>query len=131
MLNGTLAPSGNTPNLQDHRFEPRIRVKWHADAFIDGAAVYQGFVKDISLSGTDIFLGANLQKVKSLIVRIHVPPLSKKEAAHILNVSGKVIYTSYDSSEFLFHTGIRFLQFESESEQALLQSRIKLFNRTK
>ena len=129
MLNETQAPSA--PSLQEHRVEPRMRVKWHADALIDGVTVYQGFVKDISLSGTDIFLGANLQKVKSLKMRIYVPPLSKKESPHIMDISGKVVYTSYDSNEFLFHTGVKFIQFESETDQAILQSRIKLFNRAK
>lgn len=121
----------NASNPQNQRFEPRIRVKWHADAYIDGASVFQGFLKDISMHGTDIFLSTNLQKIKSLKMRIYIPPLSKKEPPHSMDVSGKVIYTSYDSNEFMFHTGIKFLEFASDSDEALLQSRIKLFSLAK
>ena len=117
--------------LHEPRQEPRIRVKWHVDAIIDGQDMYKGFVKDISLHGTDIFLDVNLQKVKSLKVRIYVPPLSKKEKPHVMEVSGKVVYTAYDSGEFLFHTGVKFLQFSQDSDHALLQSRISLFNRAR
>ena len=130
MSNATLA-SAPSPGSPDHRFEPRIRVKWHADACIDESAVYQGFIKDISMHGTDIFLSMNLQKIKSLKMRIYVPPLSKKELPHSMEVTGKVIYSAYDSNEFLFHTGIKFLQFESESDQVLLQSRIRLLKQAK
>lgn len=105
-----------------------MRVRWHADALVDGQIMYRGFVKDISLKGTDIFLDVNLQKIKSIKVRLHVPPLSKKSEPHVMEMSAKVVYTAYDSNEFLFHTGVKFLQFESESDQALLQSRIASFN---
>lgn len=120
---------GHSENYQELRIEPRMRVKWRVDALIDGKGVYQGFVKDISLSGTDIFLDINLQKVRSLKVRIHVPPLSKTSAPHTMEVSGKVVYTSYDNNEFLFHTGVKFLQFNSAADHDLLQSRIATFNR--
>jgi hypothetical protein len=106
------------------RIEPRIRVRWHADAFIDGQGVYQGFVKDISLKGTDIFLDHNLQKVKFIKLRIYVPPLSKTSVSYVMEVSAKVIYTAYDSTETLFHTGVNFTQFNLASDQTYLQSRI-------
>ena len=108
-----------------------MRVKWHADALINGKAILQGFVKDISASGTDIFLDANLQKIKTLKMRIYVPPLSKKEAPHTMEISAKVIYTAYDSGESLFHTGVRFLEFRSDSDQSYLKSRIAKLSRAK
>jgi hypothetical protein len=114
---------------KESRVEPRIRVKWRVDAFIDGQGVYQGFVKDISLNGTDIFLGHNLQKVKFVKLRIYVPPLSKTSAPHVMDVSANVRYTAYDSREALFHTGVKFSQFNLESDQAYLQSRIATINR--
>jgi hypothetical protein len=116
---------------EELRIEPRIRVRWRAEAFIDGQGVYQGFVKDISLKGTDVLLDHNLQTVKSVKLRIHVPPLSKTSAPHVMEVSAKVIYTTYDSNESRFHTGVNFTQFNSESDQAYLQSRIATLNRPK
>ena len=106
------------------RSEPRIHVRWHAKAFIDGYDVYHGFVKDISLKGADIFLGHSLQKVKFVNLHIHVPPLNVTSDPRIMEVSGKIIYTAYDSNESLFHTGINFLQFNLESDLAYLRSRI-------
>ena len=106
------------------RSEPRIHVRWHAKALIDGHSAYNGFVKDISLKGADIFLGHSLQKVKFVNLHIHVPPLSVTSDPRIVEVSGKIIYTAYDSNESLFHTGINFLQFNLESDLAYLRSRI-------
>jgi hypothetical protein len=121
--------SSDTGKHKELRIEPRIRVKWHADAFIDGQGVYQGFVKDISSRGTDIFVDRNLQKVKFIKLRIYVPPLSKASDPHVMEVSGKVTYTAYDSKECLFHTGVNFVEFNSESDLAYLQSRIATINR--
>jgi hypothetical protein len=118
-------------NIKELRAEPRIRVKWYADAFIEGEGVFQGFVKDISSKGTDIFLDRNLQKVKFIRLRIYVPPLSKTSDPHVMEVSGKITYTAYDSKESLFHTGVNFLQFNLESDLAYLQSRIAAFNRAR
>jgi hypothetical protein len=113
------------------RIEPRIRVRWYADALIDGQGVYQGFVKDISLNGTDIFIDLNLQKVKFVKLRIYVPPLSKASTPHVMEVSAKVIYTAYDGNESLFHTGVNFTQFNLASDQAYLQSRIAFYSRAR
>jgi hypothetical protein len=110
------------------RIEPRIRVRWHADAFIDGQGAYQGFVKDISLTGTDIYLDLNLQKVKLVKLRIFVPPLSKTIPPRVMEVSAKVIYTAYDGNESLFHTGVNFTEFHSASDQPYLRSRIAALN---
>ncbi len=76
------------------------------------------------MKGTDIFLDLNLQKVKFIKLRIYVPPLSKTSAHRIMEVSGKVIYTAYDGTESLFHTGVNFTQFNLASDQTYLQSRI-------
>jgi len=106
------------------RSEPRIHVRWHADALIDGYDVYHGFIKDISSRGTDIFLDRNLQSVKLIKLHIHVPPLSVTSDPHVVEVSGKIIYTAYDSKESCFHAGINFLQFNLEPDLAYLRSRI-------
>jgi len=106
------------------RSEPRIYVKWHADALIDGYGVYRGFVKDISLTGTNIFLDYDLPSVKLVKLRIYVPPLIRTSNHHVVEVSGKIIYTAYDSNEFLFRAGVNFHQFNFESDLTYLQSRI-------
>lgn len=110
------------------RCAPRIRVRWHTDAFVDGQSVFHGFIKDVSLSGTDIFLERNLQKVKFVTLLIHVPPLSKSSHPHVMEVSAKVIYTAYDSNESLFHAGVNFTQFNLKSDLEYLKSRIAAIN---
>jgi len=117
-------PPANPQPFQETRKEPRIRVKWYADAIIDGVGAYRGFLKDISLNGTDLFLDSNLQHVKVMKLRIYVPPLSKSSEPRAMEVTGKVVYTIYDGNESLFHTGLNFSQFNSESDQAYLKSRI-------
>lgn len=112
------------PKLDESRTEPRVHVRWHVDAFIDGQGMHRGFIKDISVKGADIFLEHNMQNVKLIKLHIHVPPLNITEAHHVVEVSGKVIYSSHDSDELLFRTGIKFLEFHSESDRAYLQSRV-------
>jgi len=112
------------PKFEESRSEHRIRVRWHVDAFIDGQNVQHGLVKDISPKGADILLEHNLQNVKLIKLHIHVPPLSVTGDRHVVEVSGKIIYSSHDSDEMLFRTGIKFLQFHLESDQAYLQSRL-------
>lgn len=104
--------------------DPHIRVRWHAEAFIDGKGVYKGFVKGISLTGTSIYLGLNLQKVKSVKLRIHVPLPGSLSVHRVMEVAASVIYSSYDGYESLFHTGLTFTQFNLASDQSYLQARI-------
>lgn len=109
---------------EEQRIEPRVHVRWHVDVFVDGQAVYHGFIKDISSKGADIFVDHNLQKVKLVKLLIHVPPLSVTDDHHVVDVSGKVIYAAHDSEELLFRTGVNFLKFNLESDQAYLRSRL-------
>lgn len=112
------------PKLEESRTERRVHVRWHVDVFIDGQGMHRGFIKDISVKGADIFLEHNMQNVKLIKLHIHVPPLNITEAHHVVEVSGKVIYSSHDSDELLFRTGIKFLEFHSESDRTYLQSRV-------
>jgi len=106
------------------RSEPRVHVRWYADAFIDGHDVYHGFIKDVSLHGTDIFLEHNLQNVKFLKLHIYLPPIGVSSEQHVVEVSGKIVHIVYDSNESFFRIGVNFLQFELESDLAYLRSRI-------
>ena len=109
---------------EECRSESRVHVRWHVDAFVDGQGVYQGFVKDISLKGADIFLDHNLQNVALVKLHIHVPPLQVTSDHHVIGVSGKIIHSTHDPYELLFRTGVKFLKFNLESDLACLQSRI-------
>ena len=121
------ATPSSTPDVPKHienRSEPRIRVRWHVDALVEGQPVLHGFVRDLSAKGADIFLGRNLQNVKSVKLHIHVPPLSVTGEHHIVEVSGKIVYTAHDSEELLFHTGIVFVKFNLDSDMEYLKSRL-------
>lgn len=120
----TPSDSIDTPKHDESRSDPRIRVRWHVDAFVEGQPVLHGFVRDLSAKGADIFLGRNLQNVKSVKLHIHVPPLSVTGEHHIVDVSGKIVYTAHDSEELLFHTGIVFAKFNLNSDLAYLKSRL-------
>ena len=106
---------------QEKRSEHRVHVRWHAEALIEGH-IWHGFVKDISTAGANIFLDHNCQNVSVVKLHIHVPPDSKSSAPHILAITGKVIYTAYDSDESLFRSGIKFLTFNSPSDSGFLLS---------
>lgn len=106
------------------RSEPRIHVRWHADALIDGRGVYHGFVKDISLNGADILLEHSLQNVKFVKLHICLPPLSVIDDQHVVEVSGKIVRVVYDCNESFFRAGVNFLKFNLESDQTHLKSRI-------
>ena len=121
------APSKST-HVQSSGTESAIHVKWYVDALADGR-LFHGFIKSISTQGTDVYFDVNLNKVKSLKLRIHVPPASKTSPPHFIEVSGKVVYTSYNSEESLFHASVHFLDFTQESDRQDLQSRIAAFNK--
>ena len=106
---------------QEKRSEHRIHVRWHAEALIEGH-IWHGFVRDISIGGANILLEHNCQNVSGIKLHIHVPPDSKSSAPHILAITGKVIYTAYDSEESLFRSGIKFLTFNSPSDSGFLLS---------
>lgn len=112
-----------TPEVvhQEKRSEHRVHVRWHAEALIEGH-IWQGYVRDISAGGVNILLEHNCQNVSIVKLHIHVPPDSKSSAPHILDITGKVIYTAYDSDESLFRSGIKFLKFNSPSDSGFLSS---------
>lgn len=109
---------------EECRNDQRCHVHWHVDASIDGQGVFQGFIREISLQGADIFIDHNLQNIKVIKLHIHVPVLSKTDKLHIVEVSGSVVYTVYASDEALFRSGIKFIKFNPESDRAFLQSRL-------
>lgn len=115
-------------SIQEHG--PGIKVKWYVDALIEGH-VYHGFIKYLSLYGTEIFLDLNLSQVKTIRLRIHVPPPSRTSQPRFIETAGDVLFTSYDSKEAMFHIGVHFTGFKEEADRHYLESRIAAFNKTK
>jgi hypothetical protein len=109
---------------EDSHSEPHPHFRWHADVLVDGHDVYQGMVKDISMKGANLLLEHNLQNAKLVKLHIHVPPLDVTHPHDVLEVSGKILTTVYDSSEDEFRSAISFLQFTLESDRTYLQSRL-------
>jgi len=103
---------------QHHHF------KWHADILVDGHDVYQGFVKDITMEGVHLFLEHNLQNSKFVKLHIHIPPLANTSPHSVIEVTGKIMSTIYDSSEDFFRSAIHFLEFTRESDKSYLQARL-------
>lgn len=110
--------------------EPCLHVKWHVDALVEGR-IYHGFLKQVSLHGTEIYLDLDVRNVKTIKLRLHVPPASKTTEPHLIELSGNVAFSSFDSSESLFHVAVNALEFKDDSERKYLQSRIAAFNKTK
>jgi len=119
-----ITPIGTTKvkALQTAHNEPHAHFRWHAEAFVDGHDVFQGIVKNISMTGLDLILDHNLQKSKLVKLHIHVPPLDISNPPHVFEVSGKITSTVFDSGEESFRSGITYIQFTLNSDQAYLQS---------
>ncbi len=116
------ASPSSAQGSKEHRSVPRFYVKWRAIAFIDAQSQHHGFIKDISTKGAAVFLDRNLQSLEFIRLHIHVPPSHTSNAPRILNVYGKIVYTTHDINELLFRTGITFLKFDSEQDPAFLET---------
>jgi len=101
---------------------PHPHFKWHAEVLVDGHDVYDVLVKDISMKGLNLVLDHNLQNSKLVKLHVHVPPPTSSSPHHVLEISGKITSTVYDSAEESFRSGVIFTEFTLESDRALLQS---------
>jgi hypothetical protein len=124
-----VADNNPLPTSSKHKYEnihdvPHPHFRWHAEALVDGHEVCRGIVKDISMKGVNFYPDHNLQNAKLLKLQIHIPPLVVTAPHHILEVTGKITSTVYDSVEDSFRSGISFLEFTLESDRAYLLSRI-------
>ena len=107
------------------RIAPRIRVRWHVEAFIDGQRIQRGFIKEISMSGTGIYLHKDVQTGNSFRLRIYMPPFTSTSVPYTIDVNAKVKYSVLDSHESLFRAGIFFAQFNLPSDKEYLQKHIE------
>lgn len=103
---------------------PHPHFRWHAEALVDGHEVCQGVVKDISMKGVNFFPDHNLQNAKLIRLKIHIPPLIVTAPHEVIEVTGKITSTVYDSVEDSFRSGISFLEFALDSGREYFLSRI-------
>lgn len=111
--------------LQNQRAEPRIRVRWHAEAFVDGK-VHRGFIKEISVTGTGIYLHQSVKFENSFRLRIYMPPFTSTSVPYTMDVTASGIHSVLDSYESLFRTGVFFTQFFVPTDKNLLQKHIEI-----
>jgi hypothetical protein len=117
-------PMPPSPGTLQNFQPPHHHFKWHVDVRVDGHDVYQGFIKEITLEGTHLFVEHNLQNAKFAKLHIHIPPVANATLHPVVEVSGKIISTIFDSSEDCFRSAIHFQEFTLESDRIYLQSRL-------
>lgn len=115
-------PPPPKPNLRNH---PRHNVRWHADVLLGGHIACEGYAREISADGMTLFIDINPERehLKSVALRLHVPPLDDRHAQHIVEVEGRIVYTALDAEEHMFRAGIHFTRFEHDSDSAFLTTR--------
>jgi hypothetical protein len=104
-------------DYKEFRREPRINVKWHANAFVDGHHIGPCLIRTVSSKGADVYIDRNLQNVEAVDLHIHVVPHGFLNVSRVVVVSVKIVYSVYDSSKSTFRSGVSFLKFKSESDQ--------------
>ena len=116
--------SNNKLEHADSHLVPYSHFRWHADAIAEGQEIYQGIVKDVSMKGVNFLVEHNFQNSKLIKLQIHIPPLVVTAPQHVIEVSGKITSTVYDSAEESFRSAISFIAFTLPSDRTFLQSRI-------
>ncbi len=119
-------PADSPAHKPDSRNHPRHNVRWHADVLLGDHIACEGYAREISADGMTLFLDLNPERehIRSVALRIHVPPLDDKHPQHIVEVEGRIVYTSHDAEEHMFRTGIHFTHFERDSDKEFLISRL-------
>jgi len=122
IADATPTVTANQRKFRDIHNEPHPQFKWHTEVLVDGHDVFQGIAKDISMKGLNLVLDHNLQNSKHVKLHIHIPPLDISSPHHVLEVSGNITSTVFDSGEEAFRSSISFIQFTLDSDQTYLQS---------
>ena len=111
-----------TPSVEQRR-APRFRVNWHAEIVFADQTVHRSFINDISVQGASVFLGDNVTTEEATL-HIHIPPLTKTSPPHVLVVSGRMVYTVFDSDKQMYRIAFVFLRFRQEPDRAYLEERL-------
>lgn len=107
----------------EHRDNRRHAVIWHADVLL-GEIPCQGIIHEASESGVTLFLELNPQKLKTLWLRMHVPPLDDQHQQRLIEVEGKIVYSLHDNDMQMFRCGVQFAQFIQNDDRTFLSSRL-------
>ena len=109
----------------EHRDNNEIHLKLRVKAIVEEQRIHHGFIKYLSLKGATLFLDHNLQNINTIKLQIHIPPnFEIQENPRVVEVSGKVLYSIYDSKEWQFRSAINFDHFYSESDRKYIESKI-------
>jgi hypothetical protein len=101
----------------ERRKLPRMSVRW-PDTVYTQAGEVMAETKDITSTGAYVLCGERLNLNEAYPLRIKVPPRN-------LMVKGKVIWSNLFTDKAgmnVFHTGIFFIQIESEDRQVLREA---------
>ena len=79
-------------------------------AFVDAQNQHHGFIKDISTKGASVFLDRNLQSLEFIKLHIHVPPSHTLKTPRLIEVYGKIVYTTHDINDVSFPDRHQFSQ---------------------
>jgi hypothetical protein len=122
--------SSSSPNLIHQKLNRmhHPHVRWHADVLVDGHKALKGVVKDISTKGVNLLLDHNLQNSKHIKLHIQIPHHLVSNDHHILEVSGIISFSIYDSAEDSFRSIISPLEFPKNLDVAYLQTHVAGFN---
>lgn len=118
------ANSSGFQTHEEHRGEPRFRVRWRVSAVLANGESYHGVIKDISSKGAAILLSHDLKQTAEARLHIQVPPLNSGQKPHILVIRAKLLYTIHDNDELHFRSGLLFEEFKSDTDKNYLQSRL-------
>lgn len=123
---GDLSPVISLPpqGIKEHRNEARYRAPWRAAIAIQGQDFIYGRIRDISLHGTAILNGFNLNPGTSVTLNIHVPTLATPCAPKVLVIYGTTSYSIHDADHLCFRIGITFVKFELDTDRVYLEERL-------
>jgi len=117
---------GTKPEFQNRRAIPRWNTQGHCVYRVNNDSnFHEGYVKDISCTGTCLVAGRSILINQKIHLTIHISD------CEVIKVSGKVLWKRVDGREHLI--GIRFFNASCETEDTILQyalytSREKLVN---
>lgn len=108
----------------EKRAAPRHRVKWRAVLIDNEGQPHPGFIRDISISGTAVFVERNLRfRHNQIKLLLHALPRGA-EAVTVISIQCGAAYAIYDGGENMFRIGLSFEQFENNDHQLFLQNNL-------
>lgn len=119
-------PAPHGASNQEKRKAHRFRVRWHADVVFPNQSAHSGFINDISIQGTSVFLGES-PVADEAELHIHIPPLDRVSKPHIVVIHGKMVYAVFDGDRQMFRAAYVFSRFRQEADRAYLEGRLSKY----